>query len=193
MENPMNAKKRSAEASTHPVYNPKLAAAGTAKWEVESSQLTAVLDEILNGTFGQTEAEYSSRAKHFDLFRSHYLEQDRLVHQGISVNLFYKMAEALGQSSSKLSEILGLAPATMARRRSKGQPLKPVEGDKVLQLLRVYQAASSVFNNPKEATTWLTSPVYSLGNKKPLDLVATSAGTEAVLDFIDGLEYGNFA
>ncbi|MCF5646003.1 DUF2384 domain-containing protein, partial [Pseudomonas syringae] len=51
--------------------------------------------------------------------------------------------------------------------------------------------ALDLFEDDTEGTRqWLANPVHGLGNRKPLEMLATSAEAQAVLDLIGRLEHG---
>ncbi|WP_122300672.1 antitoxin Xre/MbcA/ParS toxin-binding domain-containing protein, partial [Pseudomonas syringae] len=91
---------------------------------------------------------------------------------------------------STLAEHLGIAPATL-QRRLKVRRFNAEESDRLFRLAAVYKAALDLFEDDTEATRlWLANPVYGLGNRRPLERLATSAEAQAVLDLIGRLEHG---
>ncbi|MDF9435604.1 antitoxin Xre/MbcA/ParS toxin-binding domain-containing protein [Chromohalobacter israelensis] len=58
----------------------------------------------------------------------------------------------------------------------------------------VYKNAVDLFEGDRQrANTWLLNPVRGLGGQRPVEMIATTAGAEAVLDLIGRLEHGVFA
>lgn len=54
----------------------------------------------------------------------------------------------------------------------------------------VYLAALDLLGSEESAGEWLLSPVYSLGNKRPIELIDSEEEKSKLLGFIDGLQYG---
>lgn len=115
------------------------------------------------------------------------------LHNGFSYSIFDKLAAVSELDKKQLASVCQLAPATLARRAKSGNFTQD-ESDRLYRFTTVLVAANALFNDEITATKrWLTEPVYGLGDKTPLQMLATSAETQAVLDLIGRLEHGVFA
>ena len=115
------------------------------------------------------------------------------LHEGFSYSVFDKLAAVSTLDKKQLAQVCQLAPATLARRAKIGKFTQD-ESDRLFRFATVLVAASALFNDNMTATKrWLTEPVYGLGDKMPLAMLATSAETQAILDLIGRLEHGVFA
>lgn len=115
------------------------------------------------------------------------------LHEGFSYNIFDKLAQISGLDKKQLAQICQLAPATLARRAKLGKFTQD-ESDRLHRFATVLVAANTLFaNDMAAAKRWLTEPVYGLGDKAPLDMLGTTAETQAILDLIGRLEHGVFA
>lgn len=115
------------------------------------------------------------------------------LHNGFSYSIFDKLAALSALDKKQLATVCQLAPATLARRAKNGKFTQD-ESDRLHRFTTVWVAASALFDDDAAATKrWLTEPVYGLGDKAPLEMLATSAETQAVLDLIGRLEHGVFA
>lgn len=115
------------------------------------------------------------------------------LHDGFSYAVFDKLAALSTLDKKQLAQVCQLAPATLARRAKSGK-FTQEESDRLFRFATVLVAASALFNDDMTATKrWLTEPVYGLGDKMPLAMLATSAETQAILDLIGRLEHGVFA
>ena len=86
-----------------------------------------------------------------------------------------------------------ISPATLQRRAQAGR-FKQDEGDRLYRFAKVFKSAVDLFEGNRErAKRWLLNPVRGLGNRRPVEMVATTAGAEAVLNLIGRLEHGVFA
>ncbi len=112
---------------------------------------------------------------------------------GISYKVYTKLTEASGLESKELARYVVIPPATLKRRADTGY-FQPAEGDRLYRFAKVYKSAVDLFEGDKAmAKEWLLSPVRGLGGRRPIEMVATTAGAEAVLDLIGRLEHGVFA
>lgn len=115
------------------------------------------------------------------------------LHDGFSYAVFDKLAAVSTLDKKQLAQVCQLAPATLARR-AKSSKFTQEESDRLFRFATVLVAACALFNEDMTATKrWLTEPVYGLGDKTPLEMLVTSAETQAVLDLIGRLEHGVFA
>lgn len=115
------------------------------------------------------------------------------ISKGLSYDVFVQMAELTRIDKKTLAACLSIAPATLHRRAKTGK-FTPEESDKLYRFTDVLAAAIALFEgNQDEAITWLLSDIKGLGEKKPLDMLSTSAGCDAVIDLIGRLEHGVFA
>ncbi|GFM88310.1 antitoxin [Pseudomonas cichorii] len=109
---------------------------------------------------------------------------------GLPYEVFERLANYTDLNRSTLAEHLGIAPATL-QRRLKVRQFNAEESDRLFRLAAIYKAALDLFEDDIEATRrWLTKPVYGMGQRRPLEMLTTSAEAQAVLDLIGRLEHG---
>src|ERR1700728_1140562 len=83
---------------------------------------------------------------------------------------------------------------TLNRREASGRLLSSKEADKAVRVARVTARAQQVFvGQPAYAAAWLREPKSSLGDRTPLQLLATGSGALAVEEQLIGIEHGMFA
>ena len=61
------------------------------------------------------------------------------------------------------------------------------------KLAEILAKATAVLGSPQEAERWLEQPAIGLGQRRPIDLLATPAGTKSVEDFLTRVEFGVYA
>jgi len=104
--------------------------------------------------------------------------------------VYDKLAALSGLDKKELARAAVIKPATL-RRRARARKFNQDESDRLYRFAMVLQATTDLFEGDKEeARAWLTEPVYGLGGQKPVDMLATSAETEFILDLIGRLEHG---
>jgi len=115
------------------------------------------------------------------------------LQRGISYATYGKLAAAAGLDRKELAKYVVIPMATLQRRAKLGR-FKVEESDRLYRFAEILKAATDLFEGDgKAARSWLLEPVQGLGGLRPVEMVATSAGTGAVLDLIGRLEHGVFA
>jgi putative toxin-antitoxin system antitoxin component (TIGR02293 family) len=115
------------------------------------------------------------------------------INKGLPYDVFVHMAQLTGIEKKELAMCLSIAPATLHRRAKAGQ-FSADESDKLYRFTDVLVAAVDLFEGDhNQAVKWLSSHVKGLGDNRPLDMIATSAGCDAITDMIGRLEHGVFA
>lgn len=115
------------------------------------------------------------------------------VSQGFDYQVFRELADLSGLKKEEFTSVIHLAPATL-RRRSRAGRFTSEESDRLFRFAQVFASAEELFEGDREeARYWLTHPVRGLGNRRPVDMLGTSAETQAVLDLIGRLEHGVFS
>ncbi|MEJ0000797.1 MAG: antitoxin Xre-like helix-turn-helix domain-containing protein [Verrucomicrobiota bacterium] len=102
-------------------------------------------------------------------------DADRLNQEGDSSEAFASLSAMLDLPQKELAQTLGLNDRTLRTRNR--QRLSEVESEKSLRVARVYLKAVGVLGSAGRARSWITSPIKSLGNRRPLDYLETDIGT----------------
>jgi len=66
------------------------------------------------------------------------------------------------------------------------------QSEGVLDTLRLFSKATSVFGDPKKAKQWLECSIPALGDQVPIDLCDTFEGRKMVQGALRKIEYGEF-
>jgi putative toxin-antitoxin system antitoxin component (TIGR02293 family) len=83
---------------------------------------------------------------------------------------------------------------TLSRREASGQLLTPEEADKTVRVARVTARAQQVFaGQPAYAARWLRESKSALGDRTPLQALATESGALAIEELLVSIEHGMFA
>lgn len=114
------------------------------------------------------------------------------INKGLPYEVYNKLADVIQIDKREIADAINLASATLARRAKTGKFTKE-ESDKFYRLTEVLSASTELFEGDQEAAKrWLKQPAKGLGNKIPIQMLGSSAETEAVLDLIGRLEHGVF-
>ena len=86
---------------------------------------------------------------------------------------------------------LGMSQRTF--QRSKLTPAKPLnreQSGRAWKFAEIVAKAMEVFGSQEEALAWLERPALGLEQRRPIDLLSTTAGVKLVEDLLGRLEYG---
>ncbi|CAM5277694.1 type II RES/Xre toxin-antitoxin system antitoxin [Alishewanella longhuensis] len=113
-----------------------------------------------------------------------------MVQSGFSVELLTNVANIIGLRSALVAQSLGITNTTLARRRKHGH-FNREESDRIFCLIQVTDRATDFFEGDrKSACQWMQTTAPALGQKKPIEMLQTTADTLAVLNLITRLEFG---
>ena len=88
----------------------------------------------------------------------------------------------------------GMSERTFQRHKSDhSRTLNREQGSRTWNFARVLTKATSVLGTQEEAEKWMIQPAMGLDNRRPIDLLATAAGTMLVQEFLERLDYGVYA
>ncbi|HEV2515638.1 MAG TPA: antitoxin Xre/MbcA/ParS toxin-binding domain-containing protein [Devosia sp.] len=86
---------------------------------------------------------------------------------------------------------IGLSHRTVQRRKEDPERLlTPEQSGRAWKFAEVFAKAAEVFGTEDEARRWLEEPAMALDQRRPIDLLASPAGTELVENLLLQLEYG---
>lgn len=91
-----------------------------------------------------------------------------------------------------LQNAIGLSLRTLQRHkaRSDSQVLSVEQSNRTWRFAEIFAHAVDVMGTKAAAEIWMNKPAVGLDNRKPVDLLATSAGVEAVEEYLTRLEFG---
>lgn len=99
------------------------------------------------------------------------------------------------EQGDALQKAVGISLRTLQRHRAKSGPevLSLDQSNRTWRFAELFAHAIAVMGSSEAAEAWMQRPAIGLDNRKPLDLLATSVGAEAVSDYLTRLEYGVYA
>ena len=120
------------------------------------------------------------------------VEKHKLIQRGFSTRM---LRDAIGTfhavTESQLLHAIGLSSKTLGRRLDEN--LGPRHSDAAMALIEITDMAQRVLGKRELAETWLNHPAIALDGQKPLDMLSSAPGIEAVKDLLMRLEYGVYA
>ena len=98
------------------------------------------------------------------------------------------------QPTTPLEKAIGMSLRTFQRRKAeKSRPLNPEQSSRTWKFAEILARATAVLGTQEAAEQWLERPAIGLNRKRPIDLLASSAGVEMVETYLGRLEYGVYA
>ena len=103
-----------------------------------------------------------------------FLEQDEVLQRAMGISL-----RTLQRHKSRRREA-----------RQEPQRLSVEQSNRTWRFAEVFGHAIEVMGSKQAAEAWMNQPAIGLANRKPIDLMATSAGLEALDEYLTRLEFG---
>jgi len=99
------------------------------------------------------------------------------------------------QRPDVLERAVGISQRTLQRRKGEAtaKALSPEQSGRAWKFAEVLAQAISVFGSQEEAERWLERPAIGLDQHRPIDLLATPAGTELVEQHLERIAFGVYA
>ena len=118
-----------------------------------------------------------------------------LVTQGIRVEDARQLMRGFTIIAEKeLLGVLGITARTIQRRAaSVHKTLDPNASDRALRLMWVTSQAIDVLGSQEAAERWLSTSAMGLDQRKPIDLLQSSEGTDLVKTLLTRMDYGVYA
>ena len=93
---------------------------------------------------------------------------------------------------SRLTELLQIPTATMARRKTQGR-FTVDESERIVRLARLWFLACQAVGGPSGARSWLGRPQHGLKGRVPLELARLEVGARTVETLLHRIHYGVLA
>lgn len=112
-----------------------------------------------------------------------------VISQGFPVEAIKALQGYLALNDVVMAGLVSLSPKTFRQRTL----FKGNEGNHAYTLARIIVAAEDALGDRDAALEWLQQQQTALGGRMPLELVATSAGAQAVEDVLGRIKYGVYS
>lgn len=117
----------------------------------------------------------------------------RATQEGITIAALIEFAKSVQMFTSDylLVTLTGLSERTIQRRKqSPAEPLSSEQGARAFRVAQILEQAIRVMGTPELAEAWMLKPAIGLDNRRPIDLLDNSIGTQLVGELLTRLEYG---
>lgn len=109
---------------------------------------------------------------------------------GLTITGFEKMVKRSRVGLPVWSGALHVSPATLERRMEKMSAFDALESDRLLTVEQVLKRGMDVFEDADELGAWLERKHRLLENKRPMDLLGSTAGIGLVMMELGRIEHG---
>ena len=91
-----------------------------------------------------------------------------------------------------LEKAIGISLRTLQRRKKDAadSQLSVEQSSRTWRFAEVLAQATGVMGSQAAAESWLESPAMGLDNRRPIDLLASDVGADAVKTYLTQMEYG---
>jgi putative toxin-antitoxin system antitoxin component (TIGR02293 family) len=123
------------------------------------------------------------------------LQAHRLIIDGVTIKQVDAMASRFNViDRGQVLEVIGVSERTLQRKAQTSSTLLDTNAsDRAIRLSSVTDLAVEVLGSMENAEQWLTSPELSLDGARPIDLLQSTPGTEAVRTLLMRMDFGVYA
>ena len=119
------------------------------------------------------------------------VEAHMCIISGMSPEVVTRLAGLLGLTPRTTCQLVGILPGTLAYRIRSTAHLSPEQGARVYWVVQVLDAAIQLFDGDVDgALTWMEQPARGLRGERPIDLLTTAMGAEAVTSLVNQIQHG---
>ena len=115
----------------------------------------------------------------------------KIIRAGLPIDMLDKATDLLGLTTKEFVPMLGMNVRSFQRnKKDLTWRLNPLQSEQALKITELVAHANNYFGDHDVALKWLKTPNNAFSKKRPIELLDTSAGIEAVSDKINALAYG---
>ena len=117
-------------------------------------------------------------------------EQIQTIERGFPSSALAEIAAILGLPKARIIEGLKLVVRTITQREKKHERFSPMESERLYRVVRVRALAREIFSADTAVAEWMSVPDRSLGNRTPLEMLATDLGAQKVENLLRAMMHG---
>jgi len=121
------------------------------------------------------------------------MDVDLAIHEGFSWTALEQLKRKLNLTNQGLAFLTATSEKTVERWFQRRDRITAAASDRLYRAAKVVALAEQVLNDPNQAREWLTTPQRGLGDRLPLEFLATEAGTSEVDSLLRRLQFGFYA
>ena len=117
-------------------------------------------------------------------------EQIQTLERGFPSSALAEIAAVLGLPKARIIEGLKLVLRTVTQREKKRERFSPMESERIYRVVRIRVLAREIFSADSAVAEWMSAPDRSLGNRTPLEMLATDLGAQKVESLLHAMMHG---
>ena len=122
------------------------------------------------------------------------LQAHDLVTEGVTVLVARQMMATFDiLQRDEILRVVGISERTLQRGQAKNKLLDSNASDRTLRLAEVADQAIDVLGSQRAAELWMSKPALALDQRRPIDLLQSSAGTDLVKALLTRMDHGVYA
>lgn len=122
------------------------------------------------------------------------LQAHDLVTEGVTVQVARQMMASFDiLQRDEILRVVGISERTLQRGQAKNKLLDSNASDRALRLAKVTAQAIDVLGSQQAAELWLSKPALALDQRRPIDLLQSSDGTDLVKTLLTRMDHGVYA
>jgi len=121
------------------------------------------------------------------------LDAHRAIEDGFPNSAMHALVDGFSilDPSVVVDKALGISTRTLQRSREHpNKKLSIEQSSRLWATAELIETALRVFGNQEAVERWMMQPAIGLDDQRPIDLIATSAGSDVVRTFLNRLDYG---
>lgn len=113
---------------------------------------------------------------------------------GEALERLVKQLPVISDNSDAFEKAFGMSERTYQRHKAdRTKVLSPEQSSRTWNFARLLAKAAAVLGSQGDAEAWMLQPALGLEGRRPIDLLATAAGSDLVREYLERLDYGVYA
>lgn len=126
------------------------------------------------------------------------LDTHDLLHAGLPVRALYHLVDGLHiltHTTSAMELAVGVSLRTYYRRKKdqSGKLLSREQSGRIWKFAEILARATELFGSQEAAERWFEEPAMGLDQRRPIELLSTPVGVDALETYLSRIEYGVYA
>lgn len=109
---------------------------------------------------------------------------------GVAYGAYQPVLEHKGLGSKDWARLLHVSERTLQRIQQDKRSLDTEASERLLEVNRLFAHGAEVFGSEERFLDWASRAVYTLGSRRPIDLMQTLAGMRIIHTELGRIAYG---
>lgn len=159
-----------------------------------TTNITTKLDKEISNIVKRSNFDKTFMSTTKDITYSDFLSNKMLmifvIRQGVPYSFFSLIQHITPFTDDNWADFLAISTKSLHRYKQTSKSFKSIQSEKIIEMAEVTNVGLDVFGDMEKFKLWLTTPNFSLGNLKPLELLKDSYGKELVISELTRINYG---